>query len=226
MPIINGIPLEDRPAGTTGNTVLTLPKQPVIVPVPQPTTISYDGKTFRQIPARAVPTVPDGTNDPSYITIGGIQLSGNVIIPVKNEKVIAQSQIIDGVEVFEHISRKSAEIDFDFTIFPNGVIQGTADKTNAFYGVNTFNQQVLNQFWNTLYLPNSVQAVQNTYLNGLGINQIIIKSISVVPRPGSPNITVKLKALENQPGSLFVGFSNTNFIDSQSASSSNSGGFA
>src|ERR1700723_1750902 len=184
MPIINGQPLVNQEVNyqTSQGAITIPPKPPVIVPIPEPTTIAYDGQTLRQIPARAIPTVPDATNDPSYCVIGGVILSGNVIVPIKNEKILAESQIIDGVSVFEHISRKPCEIVFAFTIFPNGVIKEKAEKTNAFYGINTFNQQALNTFWNSIWSPNTVQNVQNTYLNGIGIQQIILKSISVAPR--------------------------------------------
>ncbi len=216
MPLINGIPLKDRSADV-GNSVLTQQPQPITGPVPaEKTTIVYDGKSLQRIPAGNLPTVQDSSNNPSYFVIAGIVLSGNAVVPVKDEKVIAESQIIDGVTVFEHISRKSAEIDFDFTIFPPGVITGEAGGTQktVYNNVTTFNQQVLNQFWNSIFLPNSVQQVQNTYLNGLGIQEIIVKSVSIAPRPGSANISVKMKAFENQPGTLFVGFTNSNFIDS------------
>lgn len=216
MPRINGQPLPNPIVKYDG---ITLPPKPVALPIlPEKTTIVYDGQTLQRVPAGNIPTIQDPSNNPSYITIGGVQLSGDVVMPIKDEKILAESQIIDGVSVFEHISRKPAEIDFEFTIYPPGVIQGTASNTNAYNNATTFNQQALNAFWINVWSANTVQTVENTYLNGLGITQIIIKSISVMPERGKPNIIVKLKALENQ-----IAYSNAFNLNTVISSAAGSG---
>lgn len=217
MPIINGAPLPQIEVFYHGTQI---PPKPAVLPIlPEKTTIVYDGQTLSQIPARAIPIVQNPANDPSYCVIGNVVLSANILLPIKNKKLIAKSQIVDGVTVFEHVSREAAEIDFDFTIFPAGVIQGTASNTNAFNNVTTFNQTSLNTFWSTIWSANTIQAVQNTYLNGLGISQIIIESITVIPMHGKPNVGVKMRALENQ-----VAYGNA-FNISTLISTSGGGGF-
>jgi hypothetical protein len=218
MPIINGQIYQSPDIPSNG--VLSKPKQPILPILPEKTTIVYDGATLQRIPAAAIPNFPDGSNNPSYCVIGGIVLSADIILPLKNDKILAESQIIDGVTVFEHVSRKAAEIDFEFTIFPPGVINGTASNTNAYNNATTFNQQSLNAFWSNLWLINSVQDVQNTYLNGLGITQVILKSIAVQPERGKPNIIVKVKALENQ-----IAYSNAFSVNTLISSSATGSGF-
>ena len=57
----------------------------------------------------------DPTNNPALVILNNITLPGDVIITTSEEKVIAESKILDGVMVFERLSRKPMEIDLTFT---------------------------------------------------------------------------------------------------------------
>jgi hypothetical protein len=218
MPIINGIPLVDPTVQYAGTTI---PPKPPLAPIPQvPTTIDYNGQTPAQIPANFVPIPRDLTNNPSFIFIGqittqgtgangfqlqtiqslnGFQLPLDTIITLNGKKILAESHIIDGVSVFEHISRKPYEITFDFTIRPVGTQPGIGNPAIN----NPFPQINLNNLW-TLWEVNTVQTIQNTYLNGLKISSIIIQDIQPATVRGSLNIPVKLKVVENQPGQTII----------------------
>lgn len=193
MGLINGIPLVDSSVNYAGK---TLPED--AAPLGEPPideNVQYAGKS---LPSQKTPVQifgVDPTNDPSSIAIGGIFLPASTQIVIRGEKIIAESQIIDGVSVFEHISRKPYEIDFDITIW-----QG--DNSNQ--ASTKFPQQQINDLWSLIWLPNSVQGVSNTYLNGIGIQQIIIKSISPQPRLGSTVLVMRIKAFENQVGQTII----------------------
>lgn len=212
MPLINGAPINTQVFynGTE------IPPKPPLAPIPQvPTTINYDGQTLSKIPAQFTPIPKDYANNPSYIVIGNSNLSGgfgfglnilnglqlplDALITLNGKKILAEDQIIDGVSVFEHISRKPYEITFDFTIRPAGTMPGTGNP-----GVNSpFPQVNMNSLWSVWEL-NTVQTVQNTYLNGLKISSIIIESIVPATVRGSLNIPVKMKCWENQAGQSII----------------------
>lgn len=193
MPSINGIPLVNPEIQYNGK---TLPQDaaPLAEPPVDPT-IWYNGRKLPEQAIAPTPFVVDQTNNPSSIIIGTVLLPASTQVILRGEKIIAESQIIDGVSVFEHISRKPYEIDFDVTIW-----QGD----NSQQASTTFPQQQINNLWSDLWIPNTVQTINNTYINGLGIQQIIIKSIAPQPRLGSTVIVIRIKAYENQIGQTII----------------------
>jgi|SRR5579859_6972683 len=194
MAIINGIPLVNPNVQYEGRT-LPADAAPLADPIIDET-VYYNG---RRLPAQAIkpiPFFPDLSNNPSLIQIGNVYLPSSTQIIVRGEKVIAESQIIDGVSVFEHILRKPYEIDFDITIWQ--------DDNNSSKASTSFPQQQLNNIWSQLWVPNTVQTLQNTYLNGLGIQQLIVKSIAPQPRLGSTVLIIRIKTYENQPGQTII----------------------
>lgn len=164
----------------------------------------------------------DPTNYPSLVTFkrtddtGTIFLSlpPDVIITLDDDKVIAESKILDGVEVFERISRKSWEINFDFNIRDVKQIQlifGTMDK---YVFPQKKAEEIVNNIWNI----DQVFDIENTFLNGIGINQVIVKSITFATIRGNTNLPCTLKCKENadiqgsQGSSLIINSnSNTDF---------------
>lgn len=193
MGLINGIPLPDPNVRYEG---YTLPQDAaVLADPPINPTVRYAGRT---LPNDALPPPQptiDLSNNPSAIVIGSVFLPASTQVILRGEKIIAESQIIDGVSVFEHISRKPYEIDFDITIWQS-------DNSNQ--ASTTFPQQQINNIFTDLWLPNSVQTLNNTYLNGLGIQQIIIKSIAPKPRLGSTILVITIRAYENQVGQTII----------------------
>lgn len=193
MAIINGVPLINPNVQYQG---YTLPADAARLDEPFIfENIHYDGKN---LPSQKTPLQIfgiDPTNNPSDIAIGGIFLPASTQIMVRGEKILAESQIIDGVSVFEHISRKPYEIDFDITIWQ----QDGSNKAST-----TFPQGQINDIFSIIWLPNSVQKIQNTYLNGLNIQEVIVKSVSPQPKLGSTNVIMRIKCFENQPGETII----------------------
>jgi len=178
--------------------ILPLQATPVTA-VPIDPNVQYNGLT---LPAQKVQpvlypkTFTDQTNNPSsiYFTVDNntfIYLPASSQIIPKGKKILAESQIIDGVSVFEHISRKPYEIDIESTLWQTG------------WNV-PFPQDQINFIWNNLWLPNTVFHVGNTFLNALGISQVIVESISPMPQLGSTKVVLKIKLFENQVGQTLI----------------------
>lgn len=188
MGIINGIPLVNPEVQYAGKTI---PPKPPLADVPIDTTVQYAGKDLPAQKTQVFAPTVDLTNNPGRIIIGNVILPTSTNIAIKGEKILAESQIIDGVSVFEHISRKPYEIEFKVLIW---------DDT---FG-SSFPQTTINNIWTNLWIPNTVQKVKNTYLNGLNIGEIIIKSVKPMPRLGSKNVDMIITAFENQPGETII----------------------
>lgn len=197
MILLNNIPLVDPEVHYAGETIP--PKKPLAT-VPLDPNVNYAGSTLPQDKVAPTPTAVDPTNNPSLINIGGNVLPPDTEVRISGEKILAESQIIDGVSVFEHIARKPYEIEFMVVVREVGAI-GTNPVPGAVW---PFPQVELNEIWQTIWVPNTVQTIQNTLINGLGILEIIIKSIAPATRLGSKNIYARIKAYENQPGQTII----------------------
>ena len=142
----------------------------------------------------------DSTNNPSLVVIGPITLPSNVVISLGGKKVIAKSVILDGVQVTERIAREAYSIDFEFDLYevrPDNSLN--SDKT-----ITIFPQDLLDDIFQQIWLPNTVQNVNNTYLNKLGIQQIIIEEIMPETIRASKKINVRMKCYENIPGQTLI----------------------
>jgi len=189
MPTINGAPIADTIIYYDG---YTLPRDKApLADVPVDPNVNYAGYTLPAQAAKVTQFVIDPTNNPSNLKIGNIVFPASTQIIPKGEKIIAESQILDGVTVFEHVSRKATELDFDVLIWQSG------------YNTS-FPQDTINAIWNNLFLLNTIQEVKNTWLNNLGIRFIIIKSICPRPRIGSTQVILKIKAFEVQAGQTLI----------------------
>jgi len=201
MILINNIPAVNPEQHYAGK---TLPQDAVpLADVPIDENVDYDGSV---LPADAIPYVKpkiDATNDPSVLIIGGISLPLDTAIFLNGRKVLAQSDILDGVNVFEHILRKPYEIDIDVIVRPTGDIPGDIYQPTV-NNQQVFPQDKLNNIWFNIWLPNTVLDVTNTYLNGLGITEIIVESIQPATVRGSTNIPVRIRAFENIPGQTII----------------------
>lgn len=138
--------------------------------------------------------IKDLSNNPSYIVIGGLTLPPDTCIYVDGEKVVAESKILDGVSVFERIMRRPYKIEFE-------MVMRSEDEDGYI-----FPQSELNDMWNNIWLPDTVQKIQNTHLNGIGILEIVILTVSTTTIRGSKNLPVRMTAVENVPGlSIIIG---------------------
>lgn len=205
MPIfINNIPVVDPNVKYEGK---TYPQDRVKkAEVPINPNVDYAGKSYPQDKVAFNKPGVDPTNQPSIIYIGGLQLPPDTLIMLTGEKIITKDPILDGVVVFEHIARHPYEIEFDLVIREQGAINGfnTGDVIPGFSLVGAFPQQAMNKLWKQVWEPDSVQSLTNTYLNGLGIMEIVIESVRPATVRGSKNIPVKIRAYENIPGQSLI----------------------
>lgn len=161
---------------------------------PQDQDVNYAGRNLPTDKSFVVPPAKDLTNNPSLIIIGGVTLPADTLILMDFEKLLPGSKIIDGVYVVEHVGRKPYEIEFE----------GTFRVTNAEGTKNIFPQDEIDNLFQNVWLPDSVQKLQNTYLNRLGIQEIIIKGGRAATVRGSTNLPFKLKVIENIPGTTLI----------------------
>lgn len=154
----------------------------------------------------------EDTNDICIVKLNGILLPLDVLISINGQKIIAQSQILDGVAVFERVTRKPYDIDFDFVVRgvkktkPKGLIPGLTinkptinnwifpmedtESDGIYYpGVPT----IFGYNWE----PNEVLKVENLFLEKLGIRQVIVSDIQITTIRGSINVPIKLKCFED-----------------------------
>ena len=143
---------------------------------------------------------PDATNNPSLIVINGITLPNNTVIYINGKKVFVQDKILDGVSVTERISREPYEIEFEGVL----LIKNSDGSLNYDLTQYIFPQKALEQIWQKIWLPDTVQKIQNTYLNGLGVQQIIIESITPTTLRGSKDLPFRIKAIENVVGQTLI----------------------
>jgi hypothetical protein len=133
------------------------------------------------------------------------QLPLDVLILIDGKKIIAKSQITDGVEVFERIARKAHSIDIEFNmrgVQSNSTTLGTI-VTEYVFPLNTDDNDPINpnssdvsSFFDIVWLPDQVLDIQNSLLNALHIDKIIVESHTIKPERGSVDVNVRLKAYE------------------------------
>lgn len=173
----------------------TLPqdKAPLANPIEDPT-VNYNGKRLPQDAKAPNIAPPDPSNNPSLVVIGGITLPPDVIVLLNGRKILAMSRILDGVSVIEHVAREPYRIEFECTF--------RISNDNGLSYI--FPQDAIDGLWTNIWLPNSVQTIQNTYLNKLGIQEVVIEEISPVTVRGSKNLPFKLKCYENVIGQTLI----------------------
>lgn len=187
---------------------------PIVMP-----DVQYNGKTLPQQSVKYIPILLDPTNQPSLIVLstdqgaltpyigssyqppvtGDILPNGALVLPADVklsgyvEKIIAETTIIDGVDVTEHIRRSPNYIDMEFTI-------------RAKSGTNQwiFAQAYMNQLYTKIIYPESVIYVANTMLNPIGISALILKKGSFDTVRGNINVPFTLKFKESMPGKSLI----------------------
>ena len=163
--------------------------------------VVYNGTTLpTENSGKLAPFPTDPTNNPSVVIINGIILPYDVAIYIDGEKIIAESKILDGVSVFEHIARKPYSIEFEFVLRTKNP-PNTKDSKSPEY---IFPQKAIQDLWDKVFIPNSILPITNTYLNGLGVTEIIIATITPTTIRGSKNLPVRIKGFENQKGQSLI----------------------
>lgn len=173
--------------------ILPRDKAPAASPIQDPT-VNYHGKKLPQDAKAPNIAPPDPSNNPSLVVIGGITLPPDVLIVINGRKILAMSRILDGISVIEHVGREPYKLEFEATF------RISNDNGQSYI----FPQDALDDLWTDIWLPNSVQTIQNTYLNKLGIQEVVIEDISPVTVRGSKNVPFRLKCIENVIGQTLI----------------------
>jgi hypothetical protein len=142
----------------------------------------------------------DPTNNPSRVLISGYQLPLDTVTYISGKKVLAIDKILDGVSVVERIAREPYELEFECVLREKNA-DGQINSDYTFY---IFPQQALDDIWQKIWLQDTVQQIENTYLNKLGISEMIIESITPTTYRGSKNIGLRIKGFENIPGQTLI----------------------
>lgn len=137
---------------------------------------------------------PDEANNPKSVILAGIELPHDVQISINGKKVITESQIIDGVMVFERIARKPYEITFDFTIREISNVPLTNGRLGIGY---VFGQETLKNIYKRIFEINGIVDIKNTLINALRIKEVVIFDIKNETQRGSINIPVHIMCKEN-----------------------------
>lgn len=191
---------------------------PPYAPATPSDTVNYGYKQLPQDAVKFIPVPLDPTNQPSLVILstsqgqitpytgttyqppvtgdilpsGAIVLPADVVIRGYVEKIIADTTIVDGVEVTEHIRRTPYYIDMEFVV--------RAKSGNQWL----FAQNYLNQLNQKIMMPESVLYIANTLINGLGITELILKKGDFETVRGNINIPMTLKFKENMPGKSLI----------------------
>lgn len=159
--------------------------------------INYNGFTLPRDKVKFVAPPVDETNLPSLIILNAglqdITLPVDTAIYIDGKKTIATSKILDGVNVYERIMRDPYSLEFEMVI----------REKNA-QNQYIFGQAELDNLWTNIWLPESVCSIQNTYLNRLGVFEMVIETITPSTVRGTTNIPVRIKAYENVPGTSLI----------------------
>ena len=166
------------------------------------TGVQYAGKN---LPAQAKTYTPvvDPNNKPYIFTFvnqtTGTQLTlpGDIMPVLNGKKMLAKNNILDAVnvgstiQVVERINREPYNIELEFNLWL--LAQGP-----------DFPQAAIEELFTVVWIPDTVLSITNTYLNGLGVHEVIIEKISPKPQRGSTNLHVTLKCIENVPGQSLI----------------------
>jgi hypothetical protein len=155
--------------------------------------VNYNGRELPRDKRTYNPPAKDLTNNPSLVVIGGITMPTDTAIYINGQKTLAVSKILDGVSVIERVMRQPYEIEFECVV-----------RAQDAAGNYIFPQDALDNLWTNVWLPDTVQTVQNTYLNKLGIQEIVIDSINPTTLRGSKNIPLRIRSFENVPGQTII----------------------
>ena len=184
---------------------------PIQTPVTDPN-IPYNGKVLPKDTVKPVP-FSDPLNTPGTIILNNgtqqMNLPPDTTIILMGKKILAQTTILDGVSVFERIMRDPYEIEFEGTFRMQNINGTNYNNTTPPAGLkgipnNVWPQQYLNDFWNYIWIPNTVLIIKNSYLNGLGVQQVIVESVHPQTIRGTKNIPFKIKCWENVPGQSLI----------------------
>ena len=122
------------------------------------------------------------------------------------EKSLVESKILDGPSIVERVGRLAYHIEIECTLTAqrnkDGDVINGFSSTQGYYDV--FPQQYLNEIFSKIIQPDTVIKVDNTFLNGLGISEIIIQKAEPTPQAGSMKIALRISCIENIEGNSLI----------------------
>jgi hypothetical protein len=141
-------------------------------------------------------------NNVSQVVLGGYTLPYDVTIQITAGKMIAQSQILDGVAVYERVTRKPYEIEFEFVMRSKNTTQRTATLGSFSLPLAIQTQWVFplnetTEMMQKIWVKDQVLEVDNVYLNKLGIKQVILQDIQLTTIRGKTDVPVRIKCTED-----------------------------
>lgn len=156
--------------------------------------VTYNGGSYPRDKVTYKPVPPDPANNPSMLKINGIQLPGDIAIYFNFSKKLAVTPLLDGgVQVIEKINRNAYELEFECTI------RDQDDQGNYI-----FPQNKAYEFLTNIFVPDSVLKLENTFLNKLGIREVVMDNGNQATVRGSKNIPLRFRMYENMPGQSLI----------------------
>jgi hypothetical protein len=140
------------------------------------------------------PISVSSSQDSSGNNPDSFQLPLDVDISFSGDKLIAQSQILDGVAVYERVTRKPFEINFSFTLRETQITSSTLGFHRDRF---IFPMELSKEFHQKVWLKDEVLKVDNIWLNKLGILQVVLNDMQVGTKPGNTDIFIKMKCTED-----------------------------
>lgn len=139
----------------------------------------------------------------------GFVLPFDVQISIDGDKMISETQILDGVSVYEKVTRKAADIEFAFTFRDLKNFQLIGKEVELFSTGKTlpvgtpqrklwiFPMDDIVEYIQNIWIKDTVLNVTNSLLNKIGIDKIIVGSYTLTTIRGSIDVPVTLKCKEN-----------------------------
>jgi len=176
--------------------------------------INYNGAQLPRDAAKLA-AFKDFLNKPGEIKLNnGVQeivMPPDTVIIPDAEKLLVKTNILDGVSAFERILRFASFMELRGTVRMQDIDGTRYNNTTPPAGLtgninNVFPQEYINDIWEYVFLPNTVLVLKNSFLNGIGIQQVIVEKMSYMPGQGTTNVGYRLGVWENVNGpSLIIG---------------------
>ena len=145
-------------------------------------------------------------NTAYIVKLNGYLMPSDIQYDLSFDKMVAESQILDGAIVYERVTRKAVQIDFKFTVRSYEVSQpervvGIFGKEFKFPEVKTedyyFPDTEFSEFYTKVFKIDNIIQVENSFINKLGITELVVRDMQVETILGNTDIRVKLKCSEN-----------------------------
>lgn len=126
------------------------------------------------------------TLDPLFVC-GDIYMPLNIRFTVAGSKTVAQSQLVDGITIYERIANNPQTINVSFIIQRLEPADAEdIDRTTTMGNVGGSGLYKLTSFIKSLYLNDEVFEVENSVLNNeFGVSYVFIKDYNFSPQQGS-----------------------------------------